>query len=95
MWRMTKLRRATHDRHGAGGSVMCRFAVIFLDLPDAVPGFRINSPFATNVRQSSVHRQNAEIRSSVRLDFVELIVRAIRPILETMAEKALGLRCGG
>jgi hypothetical protein len=52
---------------------MCRFVVMFLDLPDAVAGFRIASPFATNFRQSSVDRQMSEIRKLRSLDFIELI----------------------
>jgi hypothetical protein len=37
----------TQNRHGVGGSMMCRSVVIFLDLPDAACGFRITPPFAT------------------------------------------------
>ena len=40
---------------------MCRFVVMFLDLPDAVAAFRIDPAICYNVSQSSVDRQTSEI----------------------------------
>jgi hypothetical protein len=50
--------------------------------------FRITPQICYNIGQSRFHGENGEIRSVAHLDFIELIVRAIRPVLKSGGREA-------